>query len=107
MSTDYNIILNRIQDQEDAGNGNNFIRERNGLLYKDPSLDPTIRFAGKIVEDKLMSSARKEGVIPLLDKELAALAHHQVSVKAMMDKMFVDKLGQTDWIMNLKVRSNC
>jgi len=54
-----------------------------------------------------MSSARKEGVIPLLDKELAALAHHQVSVKAMMDKMFVDKLGQTDWIMNLKVRSNC
>ena len=66
------------------------------------ALDPTIRFAGKIVKDKLISSARKEGVIPLLDKELAALAHHQVSVKAMMDKMFVDKLGQTDWIIESK-----
>lgn len=66
------------------------------------ALDPKIRFAGKIVGDKLVSTARKDGVIPLLDKDLAALAHHQVSVKAMMDKMFTDKLGKTDWIVESK-----
>ncbi len=66
------------------------------------ALDPQIRFAGKIVGEKLVSSARKEGVVPLLDKDLAALAHHQVSVKAMMDKMFTDKLGKTDWIVESK-----
>ena len=65
-------------------------------------LDPKIRFAGKIVGDKLVSTARKEGVTPLLDKDLAALAHHQVSVKAMMDKMFTEKLGKTDWIVESK-----
>jgi hypothetical protein len=66
------------------------------------TLDPKIRFAGKIVGEKLVSAARKDGVIPLLDKDLAALAHHQVSVKAMMDKMFTDKLGKTDWIVESK-----
>lgn len=66
------------------------------------ALDPLIRFAGKIIDNKLVSSARKDGVIPLLDKDLAALAHHQVSVKAMMDKMFNDKLGKTDWIVESK-----
>ena len=66
------------------------------------ALDSKIRFAGKIVDDKLVSTARKEGVIPLLDKDLAALAHHQVSVKAMMDKMFTEKLGKTDWIVESK-----
>ncbi|MEO9278113.1 MAG: hypothetical protein ABI340_10090 [Nitrososphaera sp.] len=66
------------------------------------ALDPLIRFAGKIVGDKLVSSARKDGVIPLLDKDLAALAHHQVSVKAMMDRMFNEKLGKTDWIVESK-----
>jgi hypothetical protein len=66
------------------------------------ALDSKIRFAGKIVGEKLVSTARKEGVIPLLDKDLAVLAHHQVSVKAMMDKMFTDKLGRTDWIVESK-----
>lgn len=66
------------------------------------ALDPLIRFAGKIVGDKLVSTARKDGVIPLLDKDLAALAHHQVSVKVMMDRMFTDKLGKTDWIVESK-----
>jgi hypothetical protein len=66
------------------------------------ALDPKIRFAGKIVDGELVSTARKDGVIPLLDKDLAALAHHQVSVKAMMDKMFTDKLGSTDWIVESK-----
>ena len=66
------------------------------------AIDPLIRFAGKIMGDKLISSARKDGVIPLLDKDLAALAHHQVSVKAMMDKMFNEKLGKTDWIIESK-----
>ena len=66
------------------------------------ALDPKIRFAGKIVGDKLVSTARKDGVIPLLDKDLAELAHHQVSVKAKMDKMFTDKLGKTDWIVESK-----
>ena len=65
-------------------------------------LDPQIRFAGKIVNDQLVSSARKDGVIPLLDKQLADLAHHQVVVKAMMDKMFNDKMGNTDWIVESK-----
>ena len=64
--------------------------------------DPQIRFAGKIVNDQLISSARKEGVIPLLDKQLADLAHHQVLVKAMMDKMFTDKMGKTDWVVESK-----
>ncbi|HZS73905.1 MAG TPA: hypothetical protein VFA69_05320 [Candidatus Nitrosotalea sp.] len=66
------------------------------------ALDSKIRFAGKIVDEELVSTARKDGVIPLLDKDLAALAHHQVSVKAMMDKMFTDKLGNTDWIVESK-----
>ncbi len=65
-------------------------------------LDAQIRFAGKIVNDQLVSSARRDGVIPLLDKQLADLAHHQVVVKAMMDKMFVDKMGKTDWVVESK-----
>ncbi|MHB8603179.1 MAG: hypothetical protein ACYC6W_05480 [Nitrosotalea sp.] len=56
------------------------------------ALDSKIRFAGKIVDGDLVSTARKDGVVPLLDKDLAALAHHQVSVKAMMDKMFTESL---------------
>jgi hypothetical protein len=39
-------------------------------------LDSKIRFAGKIIDDELVSTARKDGVISLLDKDLAALAHH-------------------------------
>lgn len=74
----------------------------NDYCKKVLDLDPSIRFAGKIVGNKLVSSARKDGVIPLLDKDLANLAHHQVSVKAMMDKMFTDKLGSTDWIVESK-----
>lgn len=66
------------------------------------ALDPSIRFAGKIVGGQLVSSARKEGVIPLLDKQLADLAHHQVTVKAMMDRMFTEKMGMTDWIVESK-----
>lgn len=50
----------------------------------------------------MVSSARKDGVIPLLDKQLADLAHHQVVVKAMMDRMFTDKMGNTDWILESK-----
>ncbi|MDE1726811.1 MAG: hypothetical protein KGH89_06050 [Thaumarchaeota archaeon] len=65
-------------------------------------LDSKIRFAGKIVNDQLVSSARKDGVIPLLDKQLADLAHHQVAVKAVRDKMFTDKMGKTDWIVESK-----
>lgn len=65
-------------------------------------LDPKIRFAGKIVGTSLVSTARKDNIVPLLDDDLAALAHHQVSVKAMMDKMFTEKLGKTDWIVESK-----
>lgn len=74
----------------------------NNYCKKILELDPQIRFAGKIVNDQLVSSARKDGVIPLLDKQLADLAHHQVIVKAMMDKMFTDKMGNTDWIVESK-----
>ncbi|MDE1765431.1 MAG: hypothetical protein KGI27_04040 [Thaumarchaeota archaeon] len=74
----------------------------NNYCKKILDLDPQIRFAGKIVNDQLVSSARKDGVIPLLDKQLADLAHHQVVVKAMMDKMFTDKMGNTDWIVESK-----
>lgn len=74
----------------------------NKYCKKILDLDPQIRFAGKIVNDQLVSSARKDGVIPLLDKQLADLAHHQVLVKAMMDKMFTDKMGKTDWVVESK-----
>lgn len=74
----------------------------NNYCKKILEIDPQIRFAGKIVNDQLVSSARKDGVIPLLDKQLADLAHHQVIVKAMMDKMFTDKMGNTDWIVESK-----
>ena len=74
----------------------------NDYCKKILALDSKIRFAGKVIDDKLVSTALKDGVIPLLDKDLAALAHQQVSVKAMMDKMFTDKLGKTDWIVESK-----
>jgi len=34
--------------------------------------------------------------------KLADLPHHQVSVKAAMDKMYTDKVGKTDWIVESK-----
>jgi len=37
------------------------------IAKKILELDPKIRFVGKIVKDQIVSSARKEGVIPLLD----------------------------------------
>ena len=76
--------------------------DANNYCKKILDLDPQIRFVGKIVNDQLVTSARKEGIIPLLDKQLADLAHHQVIVKAMMDKMFTDKTGKTDWIVESK-----
>ncbi|MGI0047841.1 MAG: hypothetical protein ACREBB_11750 [Nitrosotalea sp.] len=74
----------------------------NDYCKKILELDSQIRFAGKIVNGQLASSARKDGVIPLLDKQLADLAHHQVVVKDMMDKMFTDKMGKTDWVVESK-----
>ncbi len=37
-------------------------------------LDPRIRFAGKIVGKKLLSAARKYGVMHLLDKDLLIIS---------------------------------
>ena len=76
--------------------------DANNYCKKILDLDQQIRFVGKIVNDQLATSARKEGIIPLLDKQLADLAHHQVIVKAMMDRMFTDKTGKTDWIVESK-----
>lgn len=88
-SNDYRIIQNELSD---AAN----------YAKKILALDPKIRFVGKIVDSELVPTARKDEAIPLLDKDLAAFAHHQVSVKVMMDKMFTDKLGNTDWTVESK-----
>lgn len=50
--------------------------DTNNYCKKILDLDPQIRFVGKIVNDQMVTSTGKEGVIPLLDKQLADLAHH-------------------------------
>lgn len=63
------------------------------------ALDPSIRFAGKIVNRQLVSYARRDNAIPYLDEEMSNMAHYQVTVKSMMDNIFNGKIGKTRWIV--------
>ena len=66
------------------------------------SLDESIRFVGKIVDRKLIAFVRQQSSSPLLDDELENMAHHQASVKVMMEEMFDDSLGMTNWMITSK-----
>ena len=65
-------------------------------------IDESIRFVGKIVDRKLLSFVRQKNSSPLLDEELENMAHHQASVKVMMEEMFNDSLGATNWMITSK-----
>ena len=66
------------------------------------SLDESIRFVGKIVDRKLLAFVRQKDSTPLLNDELENMAHHQASVKIMMEEMFDDSLGMTNWMITSK-----
>jgi len=65
-------------------------------------LDESIRFVGKIVDRKLLAFVRQKDSTPLLNDELENMAHHQASVKVMMEEMFDDSLGMTNWMITSK-----
>ena len=66
------------------------------------NLDESIRFVGKIVDRKLLAFVRQKDSSPLLDDELENMAHHQASVKVMMEEMFDESLGMTNWMITSK-----
>lgn len=68
------------------------------------SLDKSIRFVGRIKNNKITSFVRRENAEPLLDEEMSNLAHYQVSVKANMEEMFDESLGKTNWMITSKER---
>lgn len=68
------------------------------------SLDKSIRFVGRIKNNKITSFVRRENAEPLLDEEMSNLAHYQVSVKASMEEMFDESLGKTNWMITSKER---
>lgn len=65
-------------------------------------LDESIRFVGKIVDRKLLAFIRQKNSVPLLDDELENMAHHQASIKVMMEEMFDNSLGMTNWMITSK-----
>ena len=65
-------------------------------------LDESIRFVGKVVDRKLLAFVRQKNSTPLLNDELENMAHHQASVKVMMEEMFDDSLGMTNWMITSK-----
>lgn len=75
-----------------------------GDYKKILSLDKSIRFVGRIKNNKITSFARRENAEPLLDEEMSNLAHYQVSVKASMEEMFDESLGKTNWMITSKER---
>ena len=66
------------------------------------NLDESIRFVGKVVDRKLLAFVRQENSTPLLSDELENMAHHQASVKVMMEEMFDESLGMTNWMITSK-----
>lgn len=75
-----------------------------GDYKKILSLDKSIRFVGRIKNNKITSFVRRENAEPLLDEEMSNLAHYQVSVKASMEEMFDESLGKTNWMITSKER---
>lgn len=75
-----------------------------GDYKKILSLDKSIRFVGRIKNNKITSFVRRENAEPLLDEEMSNLAHYQVSVKANMEEMFDESLGKTNWMITSKER---
>ena len=65
-------------------------------------LDERIRFVGRIKDKKLLSFVRRNDSKPLLNDELANLSHYQLSVKANMERMFDETLGNTNWMITSK-----
>lgn len=65
-------------------------------------LDEKIRFVGRIKDRKLLSFVRRNDSKPLLNDELANLSHYQISVKANMERMFDETLGNTNWMITSK-----
>ena len=65
-------------------------------------LDESIRFVGKVVDRKLLAFVRQKDSTPLLNDELENMAHHQASVKVMMEEMFDESLGMTNWMITSK-----
>lgn len=68
------------------------------------SLDESIRFVGRIKDNKITAFVRRANAEPLLDEERSNLAHYQASVKARMEEMFDESLGKTKWIITSKER---
>jgi len=66
------------------------------------NLDESIRFVGKVVDRKLLAFVRQKNSTPLLNDELENMAHHQASVKVMMEEMFDESLGMTNWMITSK-----
>ena len=65
-------------------------------------LDENIRFVGRIKNKKLLSFVRRVNSKPLLNDELSNLSHYQISVKANMERMFDETLGNTNWMITSK-----
>ncbi|HSF28540.1 MAG TPA: hypothetical protein VLA53_05935 [Nitrosopumilaceae archaeon] len=65
-------------------------------------LDKNIRFVGRIKDRKLLSFVRRNDSKPFLSEELANLSHYQISVKANMERMFDEALGNTNWMITSK-----
>ena len=65
-------------------------------------LDVSIRFVGRIKDRKLVSFARQQNTMPLLDEELSNMAHYQASIKASWEDMFNESLGKTNWMITSK-----
>jgi hypothetical protein len=66
------------------------------------NLDDSLRTVGKIVNRKVVSQVRRPKFKALLNDELTNMAHHQVLVRGMMDSMFDESLGKTNWAVTSK-----
>ena len=65
-------------------------------------LDESIRFVGRVIDQKVLSFARRKKHTPLVDEEIGNMVHYQASVKASMEEMFNQKLGATNWMITSK-----
>ncbi len=65
-------------------------------------LDKSIRFVGRVMDQKVLAFARRKKSSPLVDEAMGNMVHYQASVKASMEEMFNQKLGATNWMITSK-----
>lgn len=78
-------------------------RPENILCDNILSIDPTIRFVGILCKcGRLKAYTRRKGITPQLSVPETKLVHREALLKAKMNHVFDQKLGNTNWAVECR-----